>query len=97
MALANSLFDDPARVVGFTIAVQHLALTLSIGYLASAYRKSWKILIVSAFASLGSALSLYSHGLFTEGLALPKVSRCRSSSSSWAQSCGYREKAARLQ
>ncbi len=71
MALANSLFDDPARVVGFTIAVQHLALTLSIGYLASAYRKSWKILIVSAFASLGSALSLYSHGLFTEGLALP--------------------------
>jgi hypothetical protein len=71
MALANGLFDDPARVVGFSIAVQHLALILSIGYLASAYRENWKISIVSAFASLGSALGLYSHGLFTEGLALP--------------------------
>jgi hypothetical protein len=71
MALANGLFDETSRVVGFSIAIQHLALTLSIGYLASAHRENWKIVIVSAFASLGSALSLYSHGLFTEGLALP--------------------------
>lgn len=71
MALANGLFDDPVRVVGFSMAVQHVALVLAIGYLASAYRENWKISIVSAFVSLGSALGLYSHGLFTEGLALP--------------------------
>ena len=69
MALANTLFDDASSILSFVIAVQQAATVLAIGYLASAFRRRWQILIVSAVATVGAAFGLYAQGLFTEGLA----------------------------
>jgi hypothetical protein len=69
MALANTLFDDASSILSFALAVQHAATVLAIGYLASAFRRRWQILLVSVAATVGAAFGLYAQGLFTEGLA----------------------------
>jgi hypothetical protein len=50
---------------------QHILLISGIAYLASVERRSSSILVLSTAASIGVALDLYAHGIFTEGLALP--------------------------
>ena len=69
IALAVTLFDDPEAVVRFATAIQHLVTVLAIGYLASAYRKRWQILLLSLVGTVGAAVGLYAQGLYTEGLA----------------------------
>jgi len=69
MALANALFDDAPSIVRFATAVQHAATVLAIGYLASAFRRRWQILVVSSAVTIGAAFGLYAQGLYTEGLA----------------------------
>jgi hypothetical protein len=69
MALANAWFDDAASILRFATTVQHAATVLAIGYLASAFRRRWQMLMASAAATVGAAFGLYAQGLFTEGLA----------------------------
>ena len=69
MALASTLFDEASSILRFAIGVQDAATVLAIGYLASAFRRRWQILVVSVAASVGVGFGLYAQGLYTEGLA----------------------------
>jgi hypothetical protein len=51
--------------------IQHSLQVVGVVWVATAFRRPGRILLVSAAASLGTSYGLFSHGLFTEGLANP--------------------------
>jgi hypothetical protein len=63
--------DDPAGMLHGAMLIQHGLQVLGVAWVATALRGPWRILLVSAAASLGTCYGLFSHGLFTEGLANP--------------------------
>jgi len=63
--------DDPAGMLHGAMLIQHSLQVVGVAWVATAFRGPWRILLVSAAASLGTSYGLFSHGLFTEGLANP--------------------------
>jgi hypothetical protein len=63
--------NDPAGMLYGAMLIQHVLQVLGVVWVATAVRGPGRILLVSAAASLGTAYGLFSHGLFTEGLANP--------------------------
>ncbi len=63
--------DNPAGMLRGAMLIQHSLQVVGVAWVATAFRGPGRILLVSAAASLGTSYGLFSHGLFTEGLANP--------------------------
>lgn len=73
MAFLHGLDGDSVAMLNAARLIQHAGFILAVTYLASAFRRPWKILLSAAAASLGAGLGLFAHGFFTEGLAVPML------------------------
>ena len=62
---------DAAAMLRGAMLVQQGLQILAVAWVATAFRGPWRILLVSAAATVGTSYGLFSHGLFTEGLAHP--------------------------
>jgi hypothetical protein len=71
MDIAIRAFGPSAGLMVFVQLLQHALLIASISYLASSESRVVSRLALAVVASIGAALNLYAHGIFTEGLALP--------------------------
>ena len=69
--LERATNDDAAAMLQGAMLIQHGLQVLGVVWVATAFRGPWRILLVSAAASIGTSYGLFSHGLFTEGLANP--------------------------
>jgi len=62
---------DPAAMLQGAMLIQQGLQVVGVAWVATALRGRWRILLVSAAATVGTSYGLFSHGLFTEGLAHP--------------------------
>jgi len=69
--LAGVTGDNPAAMLQGAMLIQQSLQVVAVAWVAAAFRGPGRILLVSAAASLGTSYGLFSHGLFTEGLANP--------------------------
>jgi hypothetical protein len=74
--LERATDGDAAAMLTGAMLIQQSLQVLGVAWVATAFRGPRQILAVSAAATVGTAYGLFSHGLFTEGLANPLLLFC---------------------